>query len=77
VVEDLRVLCHVVFFCLSCIRRRIVDQVAISEQVLVEHKILAHIVSALRATVDWKYQGADLTRKLNYYRLKPVGWRRS
>jgi hemerythrin-like domain-containing protein len=40
------------------------DHTAISEQVLVEHKILAHIVSALRATVDWKHQGSDLTRKI-------------
>ncbi len=40
------------------------DQVAISEQVLVEHQVLAHILSALRATIGWKYQGADLTRKI-------------
>lgn len=42
----------------------IVDHMAISEQVLVEHQVLAHIVSALRATIGWKYQGADLTRKI-------------
>jgi hypothetical protein len=51
------------------IRRRIVDHVAISEQVLVEHKILAHIVGALRATIDWKYQGADLARKTESLRF--------
>ena len=45
------------------------DQVAISEQVLVEHKILAHIVSALRGTVDWRYLGADLTRKIGSLRF--------
>jgi hemerythrin-like domain-containing protein len=46
-----------------------VDHKAMSEQVLVEHEVLAHIVSALRATVDWKYQGADLTRKIGSLRF--------
>jgi hypothetical protein len=46
-----------------------VDHTAISEQVFVEHKILAHIVSALRATVDWKHRGADLTRKIGSLRF--------
>ena len=45
------------------------DHIAISEQVLVEHKILVHIASALRATIDWKYQGADLTRKIGSLRF--------
>ena len=45
------------------------DHIAISEQVLVEHKTLAHIVSALRATIDWNYQGADLTRKIGSLRF--------
>ena len=46
-----------------------VDHIAISGQVLVEHTILAHIVSALRATIGWKYQGADLTRKIGSLRF--------
>jgi hemerythrin-like domain-containing protein len=46
-----------------------VDHVAISEQVLVEHKILAHITSALRATIGWAYQGTDLTRKIGSLRF--------
>jgi hypothetical protein len=46
-----------------------VDQIAISEQVLVEHKILAHIENALRATLDWKNHGADLTRKIESLRF--------
>lgn len=45
------------------------DHIAISEQVLVEHKVLAHITSALRATIGWKYQGADLTRKIGSLRF--------
>ena len=45
------------------------NHTAISEQVLIEHKILAHIESALRATIDWKYQGADLTRKIGSLRF--------
>jgi hypothetical protein len=46
-----------------------VDHTAISEQVLIEHTILAHIESALRATIDWKYQGTDLTRKIGSLRF--------
>jgi hemerythrin-like domain-containing protein len=51
------------------IRRRTVEHKAISEQVLVEHQILAHIASALRATLGWKHQGADLTRKIGSLRF--------
>ena len=40
------------------------DHLAIPQQVLVEHQTLAYVISALRATMGWKYQGADLTRKL-------------
>jgi len=40
------------------------DHHAISQQILNEHQTLAFVVDALRATVGWKYQGADLTRKL-------------
>lgn len=49
----------------------IADHMAVSEQVLVEHKILAHLASALRATIGWKFQGADLTRKIRS--LRSVG----
>lgn len=45
------------------------DHVGISEQLLVEHKILAHIVNALRATIGWKYQGPDPTRKIGSLRF--------
>jgi hypothetical protein len=41
-----------------------VDHHAIPQQVLVEHQTLAFITSALRSTIGWKYQGADLSRKL-------------
>lgn len=37
---------------------------AIQQQVLMEHQTLSHVTSALRATVGWKYEAADLTRKL-------------
>jgi hemerythrin-like domain-containing protein len=46
-----------------------VDHSAISEQVLVEHKILAHIVNALRASIDWNHRGTDLTRKIGSLRF--------
>jgi hemerythrin-like domain-containing protein len=46
-----------------------VDHIAISEQVLVEHKILAHIVGALRTTLDWKFHGANLARKIESLRF--------
>ena len=45
------------------------DHIGISEQVLVEHKILAHIVGALRTTLDWKHHGADLARKIESLRF--------
>ena len=40
------------------------DHHAIPQQVLVEHQTLAYVTSALRATMGWKYQGTDLSRKL-------------
>jgi uncharacterized coiled-coil protein SlyX len=40
------------------------DHHAIPQQVLNEHQTLAFVISALRSTIGWKYQGADLTRKL-------------
>lgn len=45
------------------------DHKAISEQVLVEHKVLAHIENALRATLDWKSHGAALARKIESLRF--------
>jgi hypothetical protein len=45
-------------------RSRTVDHIAVSEQVLVEHRILSHVIGALRETIGWKYQGDDLTRKI-------------
>lgn len=42
---------------------------AIGQQVLVEHQTLAYITSALRATIGWKFQGSDLTRKLTSLRF--------
>lgn len=41
------------------------DHQAIPQQVLVEHQTLAFVISALRATIGWKFQGADLSRKLS------------
>jgi hypothetical protein len=40
------------------------DHLAIPQQVLVEHQTLAFVTSALRSTIGWKYQGANLSRKL-------------
>jgi hemerythrin-like domain-containing protein len=40
------------------------DHHVIPQQVLVEHQTLAYVTSALRATVGWKFQGKDLSRKL-------------
>ncbi len=42
---------------------------AIGQQVLVEHQTLSYVTSALRATIGWKYQGSDLTRKLESLRF--------
>jgi len=46
-----------------------VEQTVLSHQVLVEYQALGNIVSALRATVDWNYQGADFTRKIESLRF--------
>jgi hypothetical protein len=45
-----------------------VEHVDISEQLFVEHQILAHIVRALRATIGWTYQGVDITRRIGSLR---------
>lgn len=45
------------------------DHLAISQQVLNEHQTLAFVTSALRSTIGWKFQGSDLTRKLESARF--------
>ena len=45
------------------------DRLAIPQQVLVEYQTLAFVISALRSTIGWKYQGTDLTRKLESLRF--------
>ena len=45
------------------------DHLAIPQQVLVEHQTLAFVISALRSTIGWKFQGSDLTRKLESLRF--------
>ncbi len=45
------------------------DQFAIRQQLLVEHETLAHVTSALRATIGWEYQGVDFKRKLESLRF--------
>ena len=41
------------------------DHLAIPQQVLIEQQTLAYVTSALRATIGWKFQGSNLTRKLS------------
>ena len=41
-----------------------VEQSALSQQVLLEHQTLGHIVNAIRATIGWNYQGPNLARKI-------------
>lgn len=38
---------------------------AIPEQVLFEHEVLMNITEAIRATIGWKFQGEDHSRKLS------------
>jgi len=45
------------------------DQSAASQQILLEHQTLGHIVSAIRATVAWNQKGPDLTRKIESLRF--------
>lgn len=40
------------------------DHRTISQQVLIEHEMLTHIMNALRTILDWKIQEHDLSRKL-------------
>jgi hypothetical protein len=37
----------------------------IQQQLIIEHETLAHVVSALRTTVGWKFQRPDFSRKLS------------
>ena len=41
----------------------------IEQQVLVEQQTLSYVASALRTTIDWKFQGPDFTRKLSSLRF--------
>jgi hypothetical protein len=41
----------------------------IQQQVMVEHEILAHVTSALRATLGWHVVGPDFSRKLSSLRF--------
>jgi hypothetical protein len=43
---------------------QMVEHTELSQQVLLEHQTLGHIVSAIRATVGWNYQGPTLARKI-------------
>jgi hypothetical protein len=45
------------------------DHLAIPQQVLIEHQTLAYVTSALRSTIGWKFQGSDLSRKLESLRF--------
>jgi hemerythrin-like domain-containing protein len=40
----------------------VLDEVA--QQAYIEHEMLKHIAGALRATMEWKLSGEDLSRKL-------------
>lgn len=43
------------------------DEVA--QQAYIEHEMLKHIAGALRATMEWKLSGEDLSRKLSSLRF--------
>jgi hypothetical protein len=57
-------------------RRRNMDHLAIPQQVLVEHQTLAYIIGALRATIGWKFHGADFSRKLESLRFVGLSFQR-
>ena len=44
------------------------EHLAIPQQLLVEHQTLGHVISALRATIGWKYQDADFTSGIQQLR---------
>jgi len=52
------------------------DQREISRQVLVEHQILNHVIAALRATLAWRQQGNDFSRKLESLRFVGKSFKR-
>jgi hemerythrin-like domain-containing protein len=54
----------------------VMEHLAIPQQLLVEHQTLAHVISALRATIGWKYQGADFKRKLESLRFVGESFKR-
>lgn len=41
------------------------DHYGLSQQVLLEHQTLANVAAALRTTIGWSYDAADLSRKLS------------
>lgn len=41
------------------------DYQGVSQQVLLEHQTLANVAAALRTTIGWSYEGADISRKLS------------
>ena len=46
------------------------------QQVLIEQQMLRHITSALRTTMEWKYQGSDFSRKLSSLRFVAESFQR-
>jgi hemerythrin-like domain-containing protein len=49
---------------------------AISEQMLIEHEMLSHLESALRALLHWTLRGQDLSRKLSSLRFMTGAFQR-
>ncbi|HEX4146005.1 MAG TPA: hemerythrin domain-containing protein [Pirellulales bacterium] len=49
---------------------------AISEQMLIEHEMLSHLESALRALLQWTSRGQDLSRKLSSLRFMTESFQR-
>ena len=52
------------------------DQQGTPQQVLIEHQMLNHITSALKATMHWEYQGTDFSRKLSSLRFVAQSFQR-
>jgi hemerythrin-like domain-containing protein len=49
---------------------------AISQQMLIEHEMLSHLESALRALLQWTSKGQDLSRKLSSLRFMTESFQR-
>ncbi len=52
------------------------DQQGTPQQVLIEHQMLNHITGALKATMDWEYEGTDFSRKLSSLRFVAQSFQR-